>query len=444
MRLGLRTRVAIALALVSLTVAGAIAIGTYAFASWYLLDQRQTAALTRAVLDARAVNAALEAGTTPAQALELVPSVGTSQPLIHTSEGWQSASIGLPPSAFPANLLSLSAAEGAQQRIEVRGDPYYVVGVPLSNGTYLEVFPLRDLQQNLNYGATALIGMSLVAGTLGAVLGATTASRILVPVRRLGSGAQRIAGGELSARIDLNGDADLDPIADSFNAMAEAVEQRISRERRFTANVSHELRSPVTTIVGTSEVLERHADHLSQADAPMVSLLGEQARRLSQTLVDLLEISRLDGGDPLTLQNHDVLALCRDVAARRGVDPSLVVGSSVNTFTDGRRVERIVGNLVENAQRHAGGTTLIAVLNTDEFVEIRVSDDGPGIAEDERVRLFEPFARAAGSESTHGSGLGLAIALEQTKVLGGEIHVEDSPSGGACFVVRLPQRKELP
>ncbi len=176
----------------------------------------------------------------------------------------------------------------------------------------------------------------------------------------------------------------------------------------------------------------------------MISLLGEQARRLSQTLVDLLEISRLDGGDPLTLQNHDVLALCRDVAARRGVDPALVVGSSVNTFTDGRRVERIVGNLIENAQRHAGGATLIAVLSTDEFVEIRVSDDGPGIAEDERVRLFEPFARAAGSESTHGSGLGLAIALEQTTVLGGEIHVEDSPSGGACFVVRLPRRKELP
>ncbi|HBJ73308.1 MAG TPA: hypothetical protein DDY88_06325 [Actinobacteria bacterium] len=444
MKLGLRTRVAIALALVSLVVAGGVAIGTYGFASWYLLDQRQTSALTRAVLDARAVNAALDGGASPSQTLDLVPSVGTSQPMIRTGGSWYTASIGLPPSVFPANFLILAAAQGAQQRIEVGGDPYYAVGVPLTSGTYVEVFPLRELEQNLNLAATALIMMSLVAATLGAVFGATTASRILVPVRRLGAGAQRIAGGELGARIELNGDADLDPIATSFNAMAEAVQQRISRERRFTANVSHELRSPVTSIVGTAEVLERHADHLTAADAPMIAVLGEQVRKLSPTLVDLMEISRLDGGDPLVMENRDLTALCREVAARRGVDPALVIGEELRTFTDGRRVERIIGNLIENAQRHGGGATQISVLSTDEHVDICVSDAGPGVAPAERARLFEPFARGADSESTSGSGLGLAIALEQAKALGGDIQLDDSPDGGARFIVHLPLRMDLP
>ncbi|MDO9485740.1 MAG: HAMP domain-containing sensor histidine kinase [Actinomycetota bacterium] len=444
MKLGLRTRVAVALALVSLAVAGVVAIGTYGFASWYLLDQRQTAALTRAVLDARAVNSALDGGTSPTAALELVPSVGTSQPMINTSDGWHTASIGLPPSVFPANFLSLAADQGAQQRIEVGGDPYYVVGVPLTSGTYVEVFPLRELQQNLNLAATGLIMMSLVAATLGAVVGATTASRILVPVRRLGSGAQRIAGGELGARIDLNGDADLDPIADSFNAMAEAVQQRIARERRFTANVSHELRSPVTSIVGTAEVLERHADHLTAEDSPMIAVLGEQARKLSQTLRDLMEISRLDGGDPLVLEYRDLTSLCRDVAFSRGVDPDLVSGGPSWTFTDGRRVERIVGNLLENAQRHAGGPTEILVVTSGPMVDICVGDAGPGVAPADRARLFEPFARGEGSESTTGSGLGLAIALEQAKALGGDISLHESGDGGARFIVHLPLRLELP
>lgn len=446
MKLGLRARVAVAVALVSLAVAGVVASGTYVFASWYLLDQRESAALTRAVLDSRAVNAALDGGTSASQTLELVPSVGTSQPMIHTSEGWFTASVGIPPSVFPANFLSLAAAQGAQQRIEVAGDAYYVVGVPLTAGTYIEVFPLRELDQNLRLAALALVGMSLIAATAGAVFGATTAGRILVPVRKLGAGAQRIAGGELSARIDLNGDPDLDPIAGSFNAMAEAVQQRISRERRFSANVSHELRSPVTSIVGTAEVLERHADHLSaEEDGPMIAVLGQQARRMSQTLIDLMEISRLDREEPLTLENKDLTQLCRDAAERLGVDPTLVTGPSVRTFTDGRRVERIIMNLIENAQRHGAGATEIAVQRIDGEVEIRVDDAGPGFDMADRDRLFEPFARGKDSEkTTSGAGLGLAIALEQAKVLGGAIELEHSPAGGARFTVRLPLRDTLP
>lgn len=440
LKLGLRARVAVALALVSLVVAGAVAGSTYVFARWFLLDQRESAAITRAVLDARAVNAALDGGTSPSKTLELVPSVGTSQPMIHTSEGWFTASVGVPPSAFPAAFLSLAAAQGARQRIDVAGDPYYVVGLPLTSGTYIEVFTLRELDQTLRLAGSALILMSLFAAAVGAAFGATTAGRVLIPVRNLGFGAQRIAGGELDTRIDLNGDSDLDPIARSFNAMAEAVQQRISREQRFTANVSHELRSPVTSIVGTAEVLERHADHLSNEDAPMIAILGEQARRMSQTLVDLMEISRLDRGYPLSLESVDVTQLCREVAARQDVDPHIVDGSQVRVLTDGRRVEQIIRNLIENAQRHGKGATQITVRNSPEHIEIAVEDAGPGIASFDRARLFEPFARGDNVESATGAGLGLAIVREQTEALGGTVVIGTSALGGAKFTVSLPLR----
>lgn len=442
MALRLRTRVALSFAALSLLVAGTVSVGTYAFASWYLLDQRQSAALTRAALDARAVGAYLATGSTPSQALDQIPSVGTSQPMIRLHDTWYTAAVTVPPDALPADLLSVAETNGARQRFSIDGDPYFAVAVPIASGTYVEVFSLRDLDRMLTWGGWTLVGLSLLAALLGAVIGATAVGRVLGPVRRLGAGARRIADGELGTRIDLAGDPDLDPIASSFNRMAEAVQARISRERRFSANVSHELRSPLTSVLGTAELLEAGRDRLPEREVRLVTVLVQQVRRMSHTLLDLLEISRISAEDPPQWESADLADLCREVVSQRGVDPSTVIGDEPTIRTDGRRLERIVGNLIDNAEQHAGGVAQVMIQQDSNAVRILVDDAGPGIDEEIRERLFEPFVRGKSPGHTDGAGLGLAIVREQADILGGDVTVEHSPAGGARFVVRLPIREE--
>ena len=433
---------AVSFAALSLIVAGTVSITTYAFASWYLLDQRQTAALTRAALDSRAAAAYLEAGSTPSDSLEQIPSVGTSQPMIRQVDTWYTAAVTVPPDALPASLLAEALPTGASQRFDIAGDPYFAVAIPIDSGMYVEVFPLRDLDRTLTWGGWTLVGLTLLAGLMGAVIGATAVGRILGPVRRLGAGARRIAGGDLGTRIDLAGDPDLDPIASSFNDMAEAVQARIARERRFSANVSHELRSPLTSVLGTAELLEGGRDRLPEREAGLVTVLVQQVRRMSHMLLDLLEISRISAEDPPQWESADLAALCRDVAAARGVDPTVVIGDEPVIRTDARRLERIIGNLIDNAQQHAGGVVQVLIQQDSDVVRILVDDAGPGIDEGIRERLFEPFTRGDVHGRTDGAGLGLAIVREQADILGGVVTVEGSPAGGSRFIARLPVRGE--
>jgi signal transduction histidine kinase len=430
--------VALSFAVLSLLVAGTVAASTYAFASWYLLGQRESSSLTRAALDSRAVDAYLDAGSQPSEALQQIPSVGTSQPMVRVQDTWYTSAVTVPPDAIPDALLAAAQPGGAHQRIIISGDPYYAVAIPMTSGMYVELFSLRDLDITLTWGGWILVALTLIAGLFGAIIGATAVGRILRPVRRLGAGARRIAGGELSTRIETTGDPDLDPIADSFNEMAAAVQTRIARERRFAANVSHELRSPLTSVLGTAELLEARVDRLPDREASLVTVLVQQVRRMSHMLLDLLEISRIGADDPPQWEYADLAALCRELAEHRGVDPDHVVGDQPIVRTDARRLERIVGNLIDNAQQHAGGATQVLIQRDASEVQIVVDDAGPGIDEGLRERLFEPFTRGETHGATDGAGLGLAIVREQADLLGGTITVGSSPAGGARFTVTLP------
>ena len=439
MRFGLRTRVALSFAAVSLVIAGAISVATYTLASYYLVSQRETAALTRATLDSRAVAAALNSGATPTAALEQVPSVGTSQPMVQVANTWYTTSITVPPDSLPTALLTLAtSAGGAQQRLDIGGEPYFIAAVQLQDAMYVEVFPLRDLDRILTIGGWILGAQVAIAGIAGWLIGRYVVGRVLHPVRRLGAGARRIASGELSTRIALTGDADLDPIAESFNGMAEAVQSRITRERRFAANVSHELRSPLTSVLGTAELLERRRDELPVREAGLITVLMEQVQRMSQTLLDLLEISRIGADDPPQWESANIMMLCQGVLEARGLPLSLAVGDQPVVRTDARRFERIIGNLVDNAERHGAGIVQLTIEREPAVVRVFVDDAGPGIETEMAERIFEPFARGEGSSSTPGAGLGLAIAQEQASVLGVTLRATTSPHGGARFVVALP------
>jgi len=439
MRLGLRTRVSLAFGVLSFVIAATVAGTTYGFAQWYLLNQREDAALTRALLNSRAVSASLDAGATPTQSLEQIPSVGSSQALLRSADTWYTAGVTVPPDALPFGLLETASAEGgAQQRSGISGDPYYVAALQLSDGMYVEVFSLSDLDLTLSIGGWLLGGLTVGAAALGALIGRYTVGQILRPLRTLSDGARRIASGELGTRIPLTSDTDLDPIANSFNDMAEAVQSRIQRERRFSANVSHELRSPLTSVLGTADLLDRRREELPEREARLIGILVEQVHRMSQMLLDLLEISRIGSDDPLQVESIDVRTLCNDVVRMRNLPDALVTGASPVVRTDSRRFERIVGNLVDNAQRHGGGVVGVVVSETEGRVRIAVEDNGPGISAEDKEKMFEPFTRGEGAQHTSGAGLGLAIASEQAALLGAHLDIENREGGGTRFCVDIP------
>jgi len=439
MRLGLRTRVSIAFGVLSFVIAATVAGATYGFAQWYLLNQREDAALTRALLNSRAVAASLDAGVTPTQSLEQIPSVGSSQALLRSADTWYTAGVTVPPDALPVGLLEAALADGgAQQRSGISGEPYFVAALQLSDAMYVEVFSLADLNLTLSIGGWLLAGLTVGAAALGALIGRYTVGQILRPLRTLGAGARRIASGDLGTRIALTSDADLDPIATSFNDMAEAVQSRIQRERRFSANVSHELRSPLTSVVGTADLLDRRRDELPEREAGLIGILVEQVHRMSQMLLDLLEISRIGSDDPLQVESTDVRTLCLDVVRVRNLPDALVTGSSPVIRTDARRFERIIGNLVDNAQRHGGGVVGVVVSEGDGRVRVVIEDNGPGISAEDKEKMFEPFTRGEGAKHTSGAGLGLAIASEQAALLGAHLDIESREEGGARFFVEIP------
>jgi signal transduction histidine kinase len=160
-------------------------------------------------------------------------------------------------------------------------------------------------------------------------------------------------------------------------------------------------------------------------------------------VIDLLELARIDAGaTELNLEYLDLAELTRRIAARSGAaEVPLIVDSGLppEVATDKVRYERILGNLLENAQHHGGGATRIEMTVTyANMVRIAVDDHGPGIAQGERDRIFERFARGSAARHRIGTGLGLALVAEHSAALGGRVWVEDRPGGGARFVVELP------
>ena len=422
-------------------VAMLVSTSIYLVSQTYLTNQRESAGLTRALLDSRSVDSAVAGGQKPGAALNDLPVVGGSQALMRVNRIWYSRGTTLPPSELPRSLIDLAVQTGgAQQRFAVGDQSFYAVAVDTQSGVYVELFPMSDLLETLQSARVFLIGLTLAAFFVGGAIGRGVGGWLMRPLERLASGARQLAAGDLSVRLPEAGDPDLDPISDSFNEMAVAVASRIERERRFVANVSHELRSPLTTVVATAELLEEHRDGFAPREARLVTSLAGQTRRLTRILLDLLEISSVTATVPVQREATDIAALIETVLTGRNLDPALVVGDRPVVVTDARRVERVVANLVDNATRHGDGVRQVLITEGGGRLRIHVDDAGPGVAADGVERLFEPFARGERAESrrVEGAGLGLAIVREQAETIGGVVRADVSPFGGARFSLVLP------
>ena len=259
----------------------------------------------------------------------------------------------------------------------------------------------------------------------------------------IGVAAAAIAAGRLDARLDAGDDKELFALATGFNAMVETLQERIERDARFASDVSHELRSPLTTLHSSAEVMLARRDRLDPRSARALDLLTDEIGRFERLVEDLLEISRYDAGAAvIELEPVDVVKLVGSVLDETGQDGVDVESpSSVVTIADRRRLGQAVRNLVSNAGTHGGGVTRVTVASSGDDVRIAVEDRGPGVAPEDREAIFGRFSRGRGARrrgSSDGVGLGLALTSEHVRVQGGRVWVEDASPCGARFVIQLP------
>lgn len=296
-------------------------------------------------------------------------------------------------------------------------------------------------------GALALI----IAGLVSAFL----ARRITRPIAAMRDTAQRIAGGDLSARVGAprGPDDELASLARSLDTMATELETARGHERAFLLSVSHDLRTPLTSIRGYAEAIK---DGLVDDPAEREragSIIAAEARRLERLVADLLDLARLDAHQfSLNPQPVDARTVVYDAVA--GFVPSardwglrleVVRGDPAPADVDPERLAQITANLVENALKYARSAVRVGVDRCDGHVQLHVEDDGPGIPTDDRDRVFERLytARQAPGRKV-GTGIGLAIVHELAGAMGGAASVEPLDAGGTRFVVNLPVASAAP
>ncbi|MGH9026937.1 MAG: ATP-binding protein [Acidimicrobiia bacterium] len=449
-RRGLRFRITATFALGGLFISAALAFLMYEIADRYLVRQRERTATRQAYLDARVLRDSLRsADTDPNEALDSLQLPSSSSVVLQYQGQWYGTSVALSEDNLPDGLRDLvRTGAPARQRVMIRGRPDLVVGVPIPevDAGYFEVFSLTELDSTLGVIRTTVLVGAAATTLATALLGFWVGRRTLRPVHEVSTAAATIAAGDLSTRLDAGGDPDLEPLAESFNSMVDALQERTRRDTRFVSDVSHELRSPLTTLATAASVLERRRDELPERARVSLDLLVAEIERFQRVVEELLELSRAEAGsDALDLQPVRLSDLVLHTVTRSdGAPPVIEIEPDVAAtplLTDKRRLERVLVNLLENARTHGGGATAVSVHRSDGQVQIAVDDDGPGVPAKERERVFERFFRGAASGrrgTTSGTGLGLALVAEHARAMHGRAWVEDTPGGGARFVLEVP------
>lgn len=446
LRLGLRDRVTIAFGLMALALSTLLAVVTWVLVTHDLLDQRQGVARVEAADNAQLLAAGLAThGVTVPALMDKLSSTAGSAVLVVYDGQWYSTVLARDPSVLSGELTRrVRAGSVAEQVTMVEGQKFLIVGVPLprSGNALFELFPLADLDHTYHVLAITLVVLATATSLAGLMAGRYASRRAFQPLRKLTGAAEAFAHGDLEVRLEEH-DPDLSGLARSFNRTADAFAQRVAADARFAADVSHELRTPLTTMLNSAEILSRRRGELPPRLREPLDLLVADLDRFRVLVLDLIEISRdytFGDRDTEPVVIGDLTCRAADVAAGRRVT---VVDAGAETLVvdaDKRRLERVVTNLVQNAERHGLGCVEVRVAQNDGHVVVTVDDAGPGIRPVDRERVFERFARRGSSDNARGVGLGLAIVRQHVLWHGGRIRVEDRPGGGTRFVVELPLR----
>lgn len=339
----------------------------------------------------------------------------------------------------PENLLSMVTIDPAT------GRKLLVVSANFVAYWVVQFFDLTRFEQDLAAQRWKLLYIALGVTVLGVAAAVFAAGRIQRPVRRVASAARDLGDGAFEVRVPVKGRDDLADLAESFNVMAQRVSESIEalrakdrQQQRFVADVAHDLRTPLASMVATVDTLDSATP---ETRTRATELLGTQTRRLARLVEDLMEISRFDAGSAdFRPEPVELPALVEDAIEVSVPGTAVEVTSTGDTtvVADPRRVHTIVGNLLANAARHGRTPITVSIDGSPDTVTITVSDSGPGVSEELLPILFDRFVRGDHArQATDGSGLGLAIAQENARIHGGSLEVRNDR--GAVFTVSLPR-----
>lgn len=367
--------------------------------------------------------------------------------------------------ALPGSLLTRDPRSG------VRGDmAYAVVPVhleasvtgPLPPGDWTAVLLTRRVGA-LVPGWGFFVAVALATVAVAATVAAATGRRIARPLVAAGEVTGRIAAGQLDARLPVTGGRrdELDSLARSINAMAASLEEARRRETQLLASVSHDLRTPLTSIRGYAEAI---ADDVTDDPRRAARIITDQAQRLERLVGDLLDLAKLRARHlalhpavvHLTASTDEAIDAVRPKARDHGVSLGRqTVGVDPLAHADPDRLAQVLTNLIDNAVRHAVSTVTVQIgMSTTAgtgAVWIAVEDDGPGIPASELGRVFDRFYQIDRGQATRAgdSGLGLSIVAELVSAMGGSARAESPVSAdperpGSRFVVTLPAAPSPP
>lgn len=289
--------------------------------------------------------------------------------------------------------------------------------------------------------------LTLIVASAGGVF---LAGRALKPIGDLTSVARQITAEDLSKRLDMKlPDDEVGRLAQTFNDMIARLDEAFRRQRQFTADASHELRTPLTAIKGQTEVaLQRDRD--PQDYREVLGAVNSEADRMIRLVGSLLTLARADSGQaPIARERIDLAELVKDAAEQmrpaataKSITLNLQSGPAIPFLGDENLLLQLLLNLLDNAVKYtpAGGSITVAWTAEGDGAIIRVTDTGPGIAEEHLPRIFDRFYRVDQSrnQASGGSGLGLSISRWIAEAHGGALTMESAPGSGSTFMVRLP------
>ncbi|MEM8618398.1 MAG: HAMP domain-containing sensor histidine kinase [Actinomycetota bacterium] len=455
--IGLRRRILLIFTFGSITLALFLAFVTYGLARQNLIDERVDTAITTSQRNALGVERDLQSNPPTAESAQnSLNRIGVQNYLIWYRDSWAGGSSTFFDDALPPGLVERVIDQGtsAEQVADLGDTLSVVVGWDIPGiGAYFEAFSLDEADSTLSSVRLSLLLASLITVGLGVLVGTFAARRAVRPLATAAQAASAVAGGRLDTRMESTEDPDLRVLTESFNGMAEALQQRLEKDARFASDVSHELRSPLMTLSASIEVMEARRDDLPERSQAALDLLASDVTRFQGLVEDLLEISRFDAG-AIRLHLEELLAaefVRQAVAVSSVPDTPVTVSDRAERALirgDRRRLARVIANLIDNARAYGGGEPEVSITVVEPETEplahilIAVEDHGPGVAEDERDLVFERFARGGGAgrrTGSEGAGLGLSLVDEHVRMHGGTVWVEDRLDGdeGARFVIKL-------
>lgn len=361
------------------------------------------------------------------------------------------------PTGLAAGDLDTTALLAGHDQTGRAGDKAFVA-VPLAPDDDGNV-PVVVLSNTIERGLAGRAGpffvfTALVATVAAAVVSFFLARRFTRPLAVMSDTAGRIAAGDLTARVGLgrNRRDEVDALAASLDDMAAQLEEARGQERAFLLSVSHDLRTPLTSIRGYAEAMTDGTADDPEQRTRAAAVIASESRRLERLVADLLQLASLEARQfSLRPRVIDATAVVRDSfdafspgAAELGVALELDAPGPIEARTDPERLGQVLANLVENALKYARERVRVRVAEHDGLL-VEVSDDGPGIPEAELAAVFERLYTARGAPARAvGTGLGLAIVRELVSAMGGHVTARSGPAGGATFTVVLPLTTPAP